>query len=106
MQRMLHKIAPAHAFASIALDGQSVALGLAVAERGYVGLFDIVVDASVRNQGLGRRVVTRLLQWGRQQGANQAHLAVMCDNAPALHLYAQLGFKEAYRYWYRHKRTL
>jgi GNAT superfamily N-acetyltransferase len=104
MQRMLRNIAPAHAFASITLNGQCVALGLAVAERGYVGLFDIVVDATVRNQGLGRRIVTGLLHWGRQHGATQAHLAVMRDNAPARHLYAQLGFKEVYRYWYRHKR--
>jgi GNAT superfamily N-acetyltransferase len=106
MRQMLVNIAPAHAFASIALDGQSVALGLAVAERGYIGLFDIIVDANVRNQGLGRRVVTRLLQWGRQHNATQAHLAVLADNAPALHLYAQLSFAESYRYWFRHKRTL
>ncbi|HLZ28532.1 MAG TPA: GNAT family N-acetyltransferase [Chloroflexota bacterium] len=105
MQRMLRNIAPAHAFASISVGGQSVALGLAVAERGYVGLFDIVVDATVRNQGLGRRIVTRLLQWGRDHNATRAHLAVVLDNAPALHLYAQLGFTEAYRYWYRHKGT-
>jgi ribosomal protein S18 acetylase RimI-like enzyme len=101
MQRMLAKIAPAHAFASISVDGQSVALGLAVAERGYVGLFDIVVDATVRNQGLGRRLVAGLLHWAREHGATQAHLAVVADNAPALHLYARLGFKETYRYWYR-----
>jgi N-acetylglutamate synthase len=106
MRRLLNTITPAHAFASMSLDGQSVALGLAVAERGYVGLFDIIVDASVRNQGLGRRLVTNLLHWGRQQGATHAYLAVMCDNAPALRLYAHQGFTEAYEYWYRHKRTL
>jgi N-acetylglutamate synthase len=101
MQRMLRKIAPAHAFATIAVDGQAVALGLAVAERGYVGLFDIVVDSKVRNQGLGRRLVAALLNWARQLGATQAHLAVVADNAPALNLYARFGFQEVYRYWYR-----
>jgi GNAT superfamily N-acetyltransferase len=106
MRAMLGKIAPVHAFASIALDGQTVALGLAVAERGYVGLFDIIVDVSVRNQGLGRRLVTRLLQWGRKQGAGRAYLAVVADNGPALNLYTKCGFGEVYRYWYRHKRTL
>jgi hypothetical protein len=34
---------PAHTFASIALDGRAAAVGLAIAERGYVGLFDIIV---------------------------------------------------------------
>jgi predicted N-acetyltransferase YhbS len=85
------------------LDGQTVAQGLAVAEHNYVGLFNIVVDSKVRNQGLGRRVVTSLLRWAKAQGASQAYLAVMADNAPAIHLYAQLGFQEQYRYWYRHR---
>jgi ribosomal protein S18 acetylase RimI-like enzyme len=102
MQRMLTNIMPPHAFASISLDGRRVALGLAVAERGYVGLFDIIVDSQVRNQGLGRRVVSRLLDWARaEEAAHTAHLAVMCDNAPALRLYANLGFREVYTYWYR-----
>ena len=103
MRALLTKIVPAHVFASISQDGQTVAQGLAVAEHHYVGLFDIVVDARVRNQGLGRRVVTRLLQWGQAHGATNAYLAVMADNAPAIHLYAQLGFQEQYRYWYRHR---
>jgi GNAT superfamily N-acetyltransferase len=103
MRALLQKIVPAHVFASITLDDQTVAQGLAVAEHQCVGLFDIVVDLRVRNQGLGRRVVSRLLHWGQTQAATQAYLAVMADNAPAVHLYAQLGFHEQYRYWYRHR---
>jgi N-acetylglutamate synthase len=103
MCALLEKIVPAHTFASITQEGQTVAQGLAVAEHNYVGLFDIVVDSRFRNQGLGRRVVTRLLHWGQAQAATHAYLAVMADNAPAVHLYAQLGFYEQYRYWYRNK---
>lgn len=101
-RELLRKIAPAHRFASIAIDGETVALGLAVQEREYVGLFDIVVDPRVRNQGMGRRLCSALLAWGASAGARVGHLAVMQDNAPALHLYAALGFREAYTYWYRH----
>jgi ribosomal protein S18 acetylase RimI-like enzyme len=104
MRSMLEKITPPHAFAGLRLDGQIVAQGLAVAERGYVGLFDIVVDSRARNQGLGRRVVTSLLDWARTNAAaHTAYLAVMCDNAPAQRLYANLGFREIYTYWYRHQ---
>jgi hypothetical protein len=53
-RRLLEKIVPSHCFASIRIGGRTVAVGLAVAERGYIGLFDIVVDASERNSGLGR----------------------------------------------------
>jgi ribosomal protein S18 acetylase RimI-like enzyme len=103
-RRMLESIVPPKAFASLRQDGRPVALGLAVAERGYVGLSSIVTAVDARNQGLGRRMVGHLLAWGQQQGAHTAHLAVMLDNAPAHRLYARFGFREAYRYWYRVKR--
>jgi ribosomal protein S18 acetylase RimI-like enzyme len=102
-RRLLEKISPPHAFGSVARDGETVAVGLAVAERGYVGLFDIVVDNKVRNRGIGRRLCFRLLEWAATtQYATTAYLAVLADNAPAQKLYANLGFREAYTYWYRH----
>jgi ribosomal protein S18 acetylase RimI-like enzyme len=105
-RQMLGAIAPPAAFASLRVDGQPLALGLAVAERGYVGLSSIVTASHARNRGLGRRLVGHLLAWGQQRGAHTAHLAVMLDNAPALRLYARFGFREAYRYWYRVRASL
>ena len=101
-RRLLEKISPPHAFASVAVDRETVAVGLTVAERGYVGLFDIVVDNNVRNRGIGRRLCTRLLQWAQTADCTTGYLAVLADNAPALKLYANLGFRQAYTYWYRH----
>ena len=46
------------AFATPHLDERQVAWGLGVAERGYVGLYDIVVAPDLRGIGLGRRIVT------------------------------------------------
>lgn len=100
---MLESIVPPKAFASLREAGTPLALGVAVAEHGYVGLSSIVTAIEARNQGLGRRLVGHLLAWGQRQGAHTAHLAVMVDNAPALRLYARFGFREAYRYWYRVK---
>ena len=101
---VLSRIAPLHTYALLRLDGQTVAMGMGVFERGWVGLFSIVVEYEQRRLGFGRRIVSALLDWGREQGASRAHLAVMCDNTPALALYASFGFAEAYRYWYRFKR--
>ena len=88
----------------IVMDGQTVACGLGVYDRGYVGLFDIVTDAAHRRQGYGEEVVSSLLAWGQEAyDASYAYLQVMADNAPAISMYAKFGFETCYRYWYRVK---
>ena len=54
-------------------------------------------DGRRRNQGIGRRLCAGLMHWGCTfEQAETAYLAVMQSNAAALHLYAQLGFREQY----------
>lgn len=98
---MLAAIRSPAAFASITEHGEAAAWGIAVAERGMVGLFDIVTDPSRRRQGIGRRLVTSLLAFGAAQGAKSAYLQVVATNLSAIALYRDLGFGEAYRYHYR-----
>lgn len=94
-------ILPSIAYALLRRDGEIVAVGMAVSERGYVGLFDINTAPHWRGQGLGTQLVASLLTWGRDQGATCAYLQVMRNNPSAFRLYAKLGFREAYSYWYR-----
>ncbi|MBZ0291210.1 MAG: GNAT family N-acetyltransferase [Anaerolineae bacterium] len=103
MPVILRSVAPPAAYGSIIREGQIVAVGLAVADGPYMGLFDIVVDAAQRNQGLGKQLVQGLMAWGEAQGSHHAYLQVLSTNQPALRLYSKLGFGEAYRYWYRSK---
>lgn len=103
MTRMLNNILPACCFCAVRQDDETVAVGLAVAERGYVGLFDIVTAAAYRKRGFGTQLMLHLMQWGKANRAHSAYLQVMKNNPPALQLYARLGFQEAYAYWYRVK---
>ena len=103
MRRMLASIPTERRFAALYDDGEIVATALAVAERDYVGFLDVVTAAHMRKQGLGTRVMLHLMRWAKERGARPAYLGVMLDNAPALRLYAKLGFRDAYSYWYRVK---
>ena len=98
---IVSRIRQPHMFASLDLDGTNVAWGLGVAERGYVGLYDIVVSPELRGLGLGRQIVTSLMAWGRTEGATAAYLQVREENEVARALYASLGFRDAYRYTHR-----
>lgn len=99
--RMLAGLHLPAAFATLQRDGQPIAYGLAVVERGMVGLFDIVTLPASRRQGAGRRLVTALMAWGRANGASRAYLQVVDANVPARALYHGLGFHRAYGYHYR-----
>lgn len=88
-------------FAQIERSGTIVACGVGVREDTTVGLFDIIVDQPLRGMGLGRLVTEGILVWAKKAGAQTSYLQVMVDNRMALALYEKLGFREAYRYWYR-----
>lgn len=92
--------APA-AFATLRLDGRPMAWGLAVAERGDLGLSNIVVHPEARGRGLGRELVTALIAWGAGVGATRAYLQVRDTNAVAIGLYRSMGFRDAYTYRHR-----
>jgi ribosomal protein S18 acetylase RimI-like enzyme len=99
--KIVSRIRQKTAFATLSLDDKPVAWGLGVVERGYVGLYDIVVSPDLRGIGLGRRVVSSLIAWGCTEGARSAYLQVREENEVARSLYGALGFETAYRYTHR-----
>ncbi|MCL2773265.1 MAG: GNAT family N-acetyltransferase [Oscillospiraceae bacterium] len=88
----------------IVKDGLSVACGSAVIERGYMGLFNIVVDEPQRGKRYGTEICESLLFAAKRLGARTAYLQVVQDNWKAINLYIKLGYKTAYSYWYRFKK--
>ncbi len=100
IDRMLSAVSGAMIFARLTVDGVPVAFGRAVMIDGLLGVFQIATAPSMRRQGLGRKIVTSLMAWGRQQGAMRAYLQVVATNRPARTLYQGIGFKPLYPYTY------
>ncbi|GAB4123906.1 MAG: hypothetical protein Fur005_34500 [Roseiflexaceae bacterium] len=100
-RQILDAILPATLYAAVHAEGQIAACGLAVLDRGYLGCFDIVTNPALRRRGYARHLMAGILAWGAEQGAHTAYLQVVEQNHAARSLYADLGFRQAYRYWYR-----
>ncbi len=101
---MLGKLVPPAAFARVdGPGGTPCAFGMGVAEAGELGIFEMLTVPAARRAGHAARVIASLMQWGRAQGARHAYLQVTGGNAPALALYARLGFREVYAYHYRRR---
>jgi N-acetylglutamate synthase len=61
----------------------------------------LTVAGPARRRGLATAVMAALGSWGAARGARSCVLQVAAGNAPALALYARLGFTEHHRYHYR-----
>ena len=101
--QMLGNILGQTGYMALTIEGEVVACGLGVVERGYLGIFDVVTAPNHRNKGYGTELMTSLLAWGKDCDTDFSYLQVMTNNPAALNLYAKLGYKEQYQYWYRVK---
>ena len=81
--------------------GRIVGCGLGVVEDNKIGIYDIRVESSFRQNGIGARICRAIMEEGKKEGAQKAFLHVSATNRPAVRLYQGLGFEEAYTYWYR-----
>jgi ribosomal protein S18 acetylase RimI-like enzyme len=95
---IVEKVRLPAAFASWLVEGEPVAFGMAVAERGMAEIGLICVDPAHRGKGLGRRIVAGLMGWAGAVGAHSAYLQVEQSNAVATGLYRSLGFRNLYAY--------
>ena len=100
-RRMLNSIVGARRLIILRDGGEPVACGLGVLEDEFLGLYDIVVSSQHRRRGHGTSLLRGLIKWASDRGAESAYLQVMESNEAARCLYAGLGFRGLYRYWYR-----
>jgi [ribosomal protein S18]-alanine N-acetyltransferase len=82
----------------LADDGAGRVLGSAIVLRRRRStrerLYSLAVDPTARGHGLGRMLLDHLLAQARARGARAMRLEVREDNASALGLYREAGFRE------------
>jgi GNAT superfamily N-acetyltransferase len=92
--------APEQAFASVRVDGRTVAVGRGSLAHAWVGVTAVEVAADHRRRGLARVVLAALAAWGAGLGARSTYLQVAEGNDAALALYLSAGFTVHHRYDY------
>lgn len=98
---MLRRVDRPTAYASALTGTDVVAVGRAVTETGWAGLFGMATLPAARGAGAARHVLAALAQWAARHGAAHMYLQVECDNTAARRLYERAGFTEVCRYHYR-----
>lgn len=95
---IIEKVRLPAAFATWLVEGEAVAFGMSVAERGMAEIGLICVHPDHRGHGYGRKIVQGLMGWAATKECHSAYLQVEQSNAVAINLYGSLGFRELYQY--------
>jgi GNAT superfamily N-acetyltransferase len=82
-----------------------VAVGRAVAETGWAGVFGMATLPAARGRGAAGAVLAALARWAADHGAEHLYLQVEPGNTGARRLYERAGFTELCRYHYRTRTT-
>lgn len=84
-------------FAILARKSEPEGFAMAWAAAGDAELLTLAVVPEARRKGVGASLVGAASAAALMRGAGSMHLEVAEDNAPALALYAKLGYEEAGR---------
>ena len=98
---LLQRLAPAIATAVLPIERTPSAIGLAVLERGWTGVYAMGTRREARRRGAATAVLHALACWAERHAATHMYLQVEAANDGARQLYARAGFETAYRYHYR-----
>lgn len=98
---MLDRVERPSVYARAMSGDDVVAVGRAVADACWAGVFGMATLPEARGRGAARSVLTALADWAGVHGADRMYLQVERDNVPALRLYERAGFSEVCGYHYR-----
>lgn len=99
--RLLDRVGLLSAFVTVYDGAGPVAIGRAVVDSGWTGVFGMTTAPRARRRGAARLVLFAIARWAREQGAPRVYLQVERSNSAAYRLYAAAGFTELATYHYR-----
>lgn len=100
-RELLRRVDRPSAYAAVLIGADVVAVGRAVADTGWAGVFGMATLPQARGRGAAGQVLAALARWAARHGAANLYLQVEPDNAAALRVYDRAGFTELCRYHYR-----
>jgi len=100
---LLARVRQRSAYVTVLADDEPVAIGRAVADDGWTGVFAMATSPGARRRGAARLVLSAIARWAREQDAPRLYLQVERSNTAARRLYAAAGFAELATYHYRVK---
>jgi GNAT superfamily N-acetyltransferase len=100
-RELLDRVEGPSGYAGAVLGGELVAVGRAVADTGWIGVFGMATLPRARGRGAASAVLAALSGWAADHGIDRAYLQVECANAAALRLYELAGFTELRRFHFR-----
>jgi len=98
---IMDRVSLPKAYAAALVEGSTVGVGFGVLDQGWLGIFGIATLEGHRQHGVATAVTSALAQWALSKGVHRTYLQVSQDNESAKRLYARLGFRDCYVYWYR-----
>jgi N-acetylglutamate synthase len=98
---LLERVPQPAGYARAMVGDDVVAVGRAVADTGWAGVFGMATLPRARGQGAARSVLAALAGWAGAQRAGRLYLQVERGNTAARRLYGQAGFTELCGYHYR-----
>ncbi len=92
---------PSHAIIKVARNKNGDVIGMVSAQlvisssqgTNSAWIEDMVVNEQYRAQGIGKQLLSSVLEWAKEKGATRAQLLVDLDNEPAIAYYEHLGWQ-------------